>query len=800
MTSNYTPSTTSITSSAQTSLINPRNPNLQRSLELKRVPSAQGMTDNRKAMGIDSLKGNIATERPNANSPTKLPDNICPQVTPSLDNAASLPVVNIYLEITGNLKPGAKVLVSSLENNIFPFAPVLVDETSTSPYIFFMPTVKLTEQALKADGNDPIKVLNSPSYYTEFLQRSSIEQSCKSLRNQLFDNVKHNINYIEKLFFPIGGKIMLPQMIPGRTGTQGYEYYRINSVSYKPMEPSYKLPNNKSIADPDSTRQTLITKLNKILRDIEEEPMPSLPQQEEIISEFNKNNNELEKLNNQVDNISKSITKNQDIINTLKPKIKKEKLEDSLQQSKNKDIYDSLLSENNIDTIDLGKYSTPLMKEYLNILKKIKKEKADREQVQKAAEDLQAKVIQNINQRKQLQADTKKIQEQIIQKRQKLFKLQELINASKGGWLIDKGSNSDIDKGEWLTTKNGFAFPRVYNILFSIRVTPINDNETIRDGIETTWGLDCYGKATYLDRIIGQIINKNKNKDDEVFNVFKEFISSYEPPWSPFATPTAFSGEGQRTAQSADSKEQLLKAQQADQLRQAQLRQIRVNEMLARRRGMAFGSDSGITENDLYGYAINNQNAAQALLQQQRLSMQGFNMANPYTNIQASPQLSARSYAGIPQQPRNIPITPLSLSRDSSTRTFTGLNTDGSSSSNYQPTYPLNLTRDSSISSFGSTDRNMSNQQRNPVIEQSDQLIKSATKPKFQPLSPIPEARVSKENILEEGTKRTRRTVRPGSEMGNFSLARRGGVKKTKRKYFKINHRRKQSRRKPSTK
>ena len=451
-----------------------------RLVPLQRTLSASIRRDNQKRLREDLAPPSalLPTQRPKANSPTKLPDNICPLVTPSLDNAASLPVVNIYLEITGNLKPGAKVLVSSLENNIFPFAPVLVDETSTSPYIFFMPTVKLTEQALKADGNDPIKVLNSPSYYTEFLQRSSIEQSCKSLRNQLFDNVKHNINYIEKLFFPIGGKIMLPQMAPARERTQGYEYYRINSVSYKPMEPSYKLPNNKSIADPDSTRQTLITKLNKILRDIEEEPMPSLPQQEEIISEFNKNNNELEKLNNQVDNISKSITKNQDIINTLKPKIKKEKLEDSLQQSKNKDIYDSLLSENNIDTIDLGKYSTPLMKEYLNILKKIKKEKADRERVQKAAEDLQAKVIQNINQRKQLQEDTKKIQDQIIQKRQKLFKLQELINASKGGWLIDKGSNSDIDKGEWLTTKNGFAFPRVYNILFSIRVTPINDNET----------------------------------------------------------------------------------------------------------------------------------------------------------------------------------------------------------------------------------------------------------------------------------------------------------------------------------
>ena len=178
--------------------------------------------------------------------------------------------------------------------------------------------------------------------------------------------------------------------------------------------------------------------------------------------------------------------------------------------------------------------------------------------------------------------------------RTELYKAQEELNAAKGGWLIDRVPGSGGDW--WVTTKNGYAFPRVYNALFDIRVTYIGDEG---EGASNLWGLDCAGKANNLDRRIEQLIGRNPNAP---FNVFKEFIQAYEPPWSPFASPAAFTSEGRRTAQTPEAKAQLAQARQAAQRDDTQSRAIRAT--LGQRLGAAAGHNRPITLNELRAYGV----------------------------------------------------------------------------------------------------------------------------------------------------------------------------------------------------
>ena len=204
----------------------------------------------------------VGTARPGAVSPVRRRKKQCQQPVLLSEEAASIPVLQAYLNVSGDLQPGAAAMKESLKGQLIPFVPAMVDQTLKRPNIFFMPTVKLTTAGLKAEGSEPMQVLDSASYYSKFLKDSAPADPCEPTRPKLFDNVKHNLDYVKGLYLPIGGKIMLPQILPGKNGVQGYELYRIDAVSLQPLE----LPASAGASD---TRQTVISDLQERLRERE---------------------------------------------------------------------------------------------------------------------------------------------------------------------------------------------------------------------------------------------------------------------------------------------------------------------------------------------------------------------------------------------------------------------------------------------------------------------------------------------------------------------------------------------------
>lgn len=581
----------------------------------------------------------VGTTRPAAISPKRRRKKSCPRPVLASDDAASIPVLQVYLNVSGNLQPGAAAMKESLKGELIPFVPAMVDQTLKRPNIFFMPTVKFTTGGLRAEGSEPMQVLDSVSYYSRFLKDSAPADPCEPTRPKLFDNVKHNLDYVKGLYLPIGGKIMLPQVLPGRAGVQGYELYRIDSVTLQPLE----LPASASASD---SRQTVISDLLERLREKEklyEEARQALEATKndgdghtqavaKLDATMAAQNSEMERINSRMktnkalvnkllDRLTKQQATNETRVEDLRAAIEQLAVKfpeprnplqdsrytrerDSLQARLNsltalQKNYQYYLDEN--DDLDWGSDSfvnreraTQTMKEYAEAKKAESTLEMERVAITSRATATKdqvrsARLMRDTHLGYVDAADTR-----VKEARTELFKAQEELNAAKGGWLIDRvqGSGSNW----WVVTKNGYAFPRVYNALFDIRVTYIGDEG---EGLERFWGLDCRGKADVLDRRIGELIGRNP---DAPLNIFKDFIQAYEPPWSPFASPAAFTSEGRRTAQTQEAKAQLARARQAAQRDDAQARAIRAT--LGQRLGVAAGHDRPLTLNELRAYGV----------------------------------------------------------------------------------------------------------------------------------------------------------------------------------------------------
>lgn len=581
----------------------------------------------------------VGTTRPGAISPARRRKKQCQQPVLASDEAASIPVLQAYLNVSGNLQPGAAAMKESLKGQLVPFVPAMVDQTLKRPNIFFMPTTKLTTAGLKAEGSAPMQVLDSASYYGKFLKDSAPADPCEPTRPKLFDNVKHNLDYVKGLYLPVGGKIMLPEILPGRAGVQGYELYRIDSVSLQPLE----LPASAGALD---TRQTVISDLQERLREREgiyEEARQALEAAKDAdegrVQEIARLDDAMAAQNADVESVNSRVKANKELVKKLLDRLTQQQAtnetrmgglraaieqldikfpepRDPLQESRYTRERDSLQArlkglgalQSNYEyyldedgDINWGsddfahrERATQTMKEYAEAKKAESALDLERLAATGRANAAKGQVrgakVKQGAQVASVDAATKRVKEA----RTELFKAQEELNAAKGGWLIDRVPGSGGNW--WVVTKNGYAFPRVYNALFDIRVTYIGDEG---EGAESFWGLDCAGKAESLDRRIGQLIGRNP---DAPFNVFKEFIQAYEPPWSPFASPAAFTSEGRRTAQTPEAKAQLAQARQAAQRDDAQARAIRAT--LGQRLGAAAGHDRPLTLNELRAYGV----------------------------------------------------------------------------------------------------------------------------------------------------------------------------------------------------
>jgi len=635
----YSPSLTPASSAS----LSPRRPESGKGPSLARTESSDTIGEAPEAELGDFFGPlgafSVGTTRPGAISPVRRRKKTCSRPVLASDDAAGIPVLQAYLSVSGNLQPGAAAMKESLKGELVPFVPAMVDQTLKRPNIFFMPTTKLTTKGLKALGSEPMQVLDSASYYSKFLEESEPADPCEPTRPKLFDNVKHNLNYVKELYLPVGGKIMLPQTLPGRVGVQGYELYRIDSVELQPLE----LPASAGALD---TRQTVISDLQRRLVDAEE-----VYEDARMALEAAKSNNDqppqaVDKLdaamaehNANIDRMDARIKANKAMVSKLLELLTKQQatnetriggLQAAIQELANKypeprdplqesryvrendslqarldglvalqNNYDYYLDEDrniNWESTEFAnrERATQAMKDYAAAKKTESDLVAERLVLMGRTNAVKSQVRNaKIMQRAYLEsveaADTR-----MNKARTELYKAQEQLNAAKGGWLIDRVPGSGGDW--WVTTKNGYAFPRVYNALFDIRVTYIGDEG---EGASNFWGLDCAGKANNLDRRIEQLIGRNPNAP---FNVFKEFIQAYEPPWSPFASPAAFTSEGRRTAQTPEAKAQLAQARQAAQRDDTQTRAIRAT--LGQRLGAAAGHNRPITLNELRAYGV----------------------------------------------------------------------------------------------------------------------------------------------------------------------------------------------------
>ena len=621
-----------------------RDPSLSRPGSFEGEPPGLGLGDLLGPVGAFS----VGTTRPAGIAPTRRrrdPRRNCPHPNLDSNDAGGIPVLQVYLNVTGNLQPGAAATKESLKGQLVPFATQMVDQTLKRPNIFFMPTVKLTNRGLKSDGSEPMQVLDSATYYSKFLERSAPERPCDPTRPKLFDNVKDNIDYVKGLYFPIGGKIMLPQVLPGKQGVQGYEVYRIDAVEFQPLE----LP---ASALPSDTRQTLISDLQLELKrseDAYEQASQGLEAMDEghadevsrLDADMAQANVAMEgldarmKANNQaVDKLRQTLLSQQatnetrmgdlqaaiDGLQNKYPDRLSDALEESRYQRERNSAqmrYDALVTmQKNYDyyidiagTINWGagdfdnrERSTQTMQEYAAAKTTQAQLVAEREQNANEGRVAKATVRDLRRQEKAHMDEQSGAEKRLKDARENVFKKQEELNAAKGGWLIDR-----VPQGGqkwWITTESGYAFPRLYNVLFDIRVSYVGDEG---EGVEAFWGLDCTGKAQSLDRRISELVGRNPNTP---FTVFKEFIQAYEPPWSPFASPAAFTSEGRRTAQTQESQAQL---QQARQVERNEARERSIRTSLAQRIGAASGNDRGsMTLDELRAYGLGSQGQQRA--------------------------------------------------------------------------------------------------------------------------------------------------------------------------------------------
>ena len=179
--------------------------------------------------------------------------------------------------------------------------------------------------------------------------------------------------------------------------------------------------------------------------------------------------------------------------------------------------------------------------------------------------------------------------------RTELFKAQEELNAAKGGWLIDRVPGSGGNW--WVVTKNGYAFPTSLQ-------------RTVRHPRDLHWRRRrrheiVSGGLTARERLKHSIVElPSLSVEIQMLRSMslKSLFRAYEPPWSPFASPAAFTSEGRQTAQTPEAKAQLAQARQAAQRDDAQARAIRAT--LGQRLGAAAGHDRPLTLNELRAYGV----------------------------------------------------------------------------------------------------------------------------------------------------------------------------------------------------
>lgn len=743
----------------------------------------------------------VGTTRPDAISPIRPRKKSCQRPIIVSDEAASIPVLQIYLNVSGNLQPGAAAMKDYLKGKLIPFVPAMIDQTLKRPNIFFMPTTKLTTKGLKAEGSEPMQVLDSASYYNTFLNNSAPTDPCEPTRPKLFDNVKHNLEYIKNLYLPVGGKIMLPQMLSGREGVQGYELYQIDSVSLQPLE----LPASAGVLD---TRQTVISELQIRLRENEE-----IYEEANRVLEAAKNNDgghtqtvtqldaklaeqnaDMERVNSRVkinnelvrkllEQLTKQQSTNETRIEGLQAAIQQLAVKfpeprDPLQESRYVRENDSLQARLNglsalqsnykyyldkndginwsDDSFTHRQRATQTMKDYTEAKKVKSNLNKERKAIINRANTIKEQ-IRNANLEQSTHIERVNAAETRMKNtRTELFKSQEQLNAAKGGWLIDRVPGSG---GKWwVVTKNGFAFPRVYNALFDIRVSYIGDEG---EGADRFWGLDCAGKADSLDRHISELIGRNPNAP---FNVFKEFIQAYEPPWSPFASPAAFTSEGRRTAQTPETKAQLAQARQAVQRDDVYSRAIRAN--MNQRLGAATGHARPLTLNELRAYGV-----APAPLPSAALS----NQALGSLNIQGipAPPIQAPNTQGI-----GVPATQSPIAQTLFSTAPPPPQAQPLFQASAPPTFPPTMAPQDPFA-----------QSPVPVPEEPTFFNRP-----YLPQSSTPQPESIASRIGLRSTRGKRKT--------QGTLGTMGGGRKTRRRKGsnQISHRRRQSRRKPSTK
>ena len=594
-------------------------------------------------------------------------------------DSIEIPIVQVYLRIHGDLQPGASTMQKSLKGDLIPFVPAMVDSTLEKPNIYFMPTIRMSNTTLKHDEKSPMQVIDSTSEYIDFLKRASNTNSIESTRAQLFDNVKHNIEYIRDLYLPIGGKITLPQMASGSSDVQGFETYRIEKSSQALLE----LP---ASALPFDTRQTLVSELYTRLREAEHsykiatdnlsnikpignssletvdtehaKKFDKLIKAENDLATANKNlaiahdkllnekskfidditnvNNELSTLKNKYPDPNKLDDKSKQIYEAEKDKLNntithlKSQLDDANYYLSKSDKSD----EEEDEEIHMRPNATKTMENYVNAIKNVVSARTTKIRINRDHHLSTHRVRAS----KAINIKNTAIKESFLEKqhqaRIELFKKQEELNAAKGGWLIDRKSLKN--KSLWITTANGLAFPRVYNVLYDITVSYHEDN--VKD--QTIFAkLDCINKGRSIDERLSILLARNPKAP---VTIFENFIKTYEPDKSsPYASPTAFTRLGKSTAQTPKAKMLMQKMQLRERAQNKNAQAIR--EAMARRKLINNVYNTPLTLNNLqsYGLVPNLLNSIPAQHQQSLISPQQ-SLISPQQSL-TSPQQSLTS-------------------------------------------------------------------------------------------------------------------------------------------------------------
>jgi len=583
---------------------------------------------------LSTLRGVIArlATRSNDHRPSK---HACSEPRPSVSDTTGVPVLQAYLRVSGDLQPGAAAMQDSLKEDLIPFVPAMVKTTLKRPNILFMPTTQMSESALTAGGNSPMQVLDSIPDYINYLESEASTERCAPTLPSLFDNVKHNIEFVRSLYLPAGGEITLPRISPGSGDVQGYETYRIESSKQVPLE----LP---ASARHDDTRQTLVSELRSRLQEaqraydaasaallapssdseaassdgedarlasansrlekgdaaVREAAKTTSSAREALVEQHRSLVEKVALVDKDLDSLRRRASGDSEAASRAGDRLTADSLEDRAsrlkQMEKDAARYLQLSPDTDDPSFVTSPRATQAMKEYYSAVANEKAARAAQKRLDADARGIAEEVRGANATRLQASEARRALVETQRRARTALFKSQEELNAARGGWLIDRVGKRG--KTWWMSTPNGFAFPRVYNVLFDVHVSYADEGEV---GASMLSPARCISRARALDQKIGSLVSRNP---EAPFTVLEDFVRAYQPSRSPFAGPTAFSGVGRSTAQTQETKA-LLK-QTRDQARELEKEQQAIRAAMALRSGAAQGYTTPLTLNELRAYGL----------------------------------------------------------------------------------------------------------------------------------------------------------------------------------------------------